>query len=136
MNRDRGRKIVRKAILVICVTIMIWGTVSIIHSQLLYERDVYDCSDMSTWQNDVFNFIGISSKPMHGISVNETNPRIFEDNGHAWLKLNIFGCQMYWESVGLYPVSISEYNDRYDIIIEGDIEQPDAIWYPHGDPFT
>ncbi len=137
MNRPRCKDIAYRLISVVLLFIILWMSASLLHAHVLYQADVYDCSDMSEWQYDVFNVIpGIEATYVWGVSVNESNPHAFNDDAHMWLRLNIFGCKCYWESVTFMPNTGQRYFDAYDVILVGnDIEHPDTVYYPHGNPW-
>lgn len=77
----------------------------LVHSTIIYEPNVYDCSDMSMDQHDFFESIGI-----------KTDYAISHSNNHMWLVLDLHGHDIHWESTMICPIPEHEYDCRMDDI--------------------
>lgn len=104
--------------------LLIWSCLSLANT-LVYEKDVYDCSDMATRDQQIFIKLGFDADIV-----------IDWDWNHAWVIVTICNKKIHWESTGLHPVLPRSYDSRFNITqIRSDKNNPIKLfpeWCPIG----
>jgi hypothetical protein len=98
-------------LLTIIVFLLIWVNVSMIW-KARYDKDTFNCVDMSSSCGGFFKSIGIPVQMVYG-----SNPGTHK--GHCWLLL--FGC-LEFESTTLFPRFFDKNCDRYNVDIIEEIK--------------
>lgn len=97
----------KKVFLVLCSTfIFIWLLWYACASAnvCMYERGVYDCSDMAIRDQQIFTKIGLDADVVMNCEME-----------HAWVIVKIYEKDIHWESTASQPISHRDYDKRLTV---------------------
>lgn len=70
----------------------------------MYERGVYDCSDMAIRDQQIFTKLGLEADIVENYKME-----------HAWVIVKICEKDIHWESTALQPISHRDYDKRLTV---------------------
>lgn len=102
--KDRCEKVIVGFCCVFVFLLIVWTVCNSVNV-CMYERGVYDCSDMAIRDQQIFTKLGLDAD----VAMNS-------EMEHAWVVVKIHGKDIHWESTALQPISHRDYTKRLTVI--------------------